>query len=81
MAVSEETKWQPIKTAPKDRRIELWIPRSVYRAGYPTHGKWDDDKYGRKPRPFWLYDAAVNITHSRESQPTHWRPESIGPVT
>lgn len=71
--------WQPMETAPKGQRVELWIPPNSYRAGFSTHGEWSDDRYNKKPRPFWKYDAAVNLSHARSAQPTRWRPESEPP--
>lgn len=72
--------WRQIETAPKDRRVELWIP-PYYQgaAGMPTHGQWDDDKYSRRPRPFWRLDLFMPIAAMREQQPTHWRAPSQEP--
>lgn len=58
--------WQPIETAPKDRRIRLWA------AGAERHGRWDDDRYSKKPRPFWSFETVMGTTFQRTNQPTHW---------
>ena len=72
--------WQPIETAPRDRRIELWIPSAWDRGeGRPTHGKWDDDRYSRRPRPFWNYDFCRRVSDMRDETPSHWREPAAAP--
>lgn len=68
--------WQPIETAPRDRRLELWTPGQD---GGSRLGRWDDDRYVKKPRPYWRFDGSMRSTQDRESQPTHWRLPSNGP--
>lgn len=63
--------WQPIETAPKNRRIRLWKPGNVPENGCEKHGKWNIDEYARTPRPYWDYEG-LRITDSREHPPTHW---------
>jgi hypothetical protein len=60
--------WQPIETAPKDRRIRMFVD------GEEKHGRWDDDKYAKKPRPHWRWEGGYSITNVRTNQPTHWMP-------
>ena len=64
------SEWQPIETAPKDRRILLSIDCSVGFCG----GNWDEDKYRKKPRPYWRADVEnwMGILWMRDHQPTHW---------
>lgn len=72
--------WQPIETAPKDRRVELWIPNTWTKGdGRPSHGRWDDDRYARRPRPFWNYDLFHRISDMRDEPPTHWREPAAAP--
>jgi hypothetical protein len=68
--------WLPIETAPKGRtRIQLWTRG---RAGY---GYWEDDRYGRPPRPYWANEnlALNGKLYMRAAQPTHWKPEPAPP--
>lgn len=66
--------WQPIETAPKDGTVILvypatWGDRTCSMANY------DDDRYAKKPRPFWnRVDDLGRITLSRNNPPTHWLP-------
>lgn len=65
--------WQPIETAPKDRPVlvhpGLWAGRTC------SIATWNDDKYAKKPRPFWGRDDDMGrITYSRNAPPTHWMP-------
>lgn len=64
--------WQPIETAPKDRRILLFFP-GLY-GGYIATGEWEADQYVKKPRPFWTCDCErwMGRTTLRGSPPTHW---------
>lgn len=67
--------WQPIETAPKDKRIMLFIPSvgSVF-------GKWDNQKYHTKPKPYWTTDRThMGTFWHRDNQPTHWQPEPKAP--
>lgn len=70
--------WEPIETAPKDKRIRLWVPIGVG-IGEEQLGKWDPDQCSNKPRPFWCWDHS-GITWQRANQPTHWQPTSAPPA-
>jgi hypothetical protein len=63
--------WRTIETAPKDVEVLLYCP-----AQGCVRGRWDDDKYNRKPRPYWKNDrtALFGINATRADQPTHWIP-------
>lgn len=67
--------WLPIETAPKDDiTIMLYRPSALV-WGKVTPGKWNDDKYAQKPRPFWeMWFKIGTITESRQWEPTHWMP-------
>lgn len=64
--------WQPIETAPRDDRRILGY--------FPHHGNieriwWNDDRYAKKPRPFWNNSHDWSRTSdARRKQPTHWMP-------
>jgi hypothetical protein len=69
---------QPIETAPKDKRILL-----VYETPFFTDhgtcfvcGKWDDDQYAARPRPYWTndYDTLLGKRIVRGKQPIGWMP-------
>jgi hypothetical protein len=62
--------WQPIATAPKDRRVLLYYPRLFG----VVCGSWQVEEYARKPRPHWSNDRSHihGVMASREIQPTHW---------
>lgn len=78
VSYSEHTmQWRPIETAPKDRRVMLYRP---------THnnawlltvsaGQYDDDRYAKKPRPYWGSDVerVWGVLACRDNPPTHWMP-------
>lgn len=61
--------WQPIETAPKDgSKMLLWCPAD---GGRVAIGRWDDDRYSRRPRPYWSL-VGSRTTDSRNRQPTDW---------
>ena len=71
--------WQPIETAPKDgTRIMVYCPR----LGVNCSANWNDDKYARKPRPYWTHmgEYLWGKTMVREDQPTHWMPMPEAPA-
>lgn len=66
--------WQPIETAPKDRRILLYFP-DLFSEPAIYGGNWYDDAYNYKnPRPYWTADCArwAGKTCLRAHPPTHW---------
>lgn len=71
--------WQPIETAPKDRTVMLWVPDGVWSRA--TFGEWDDEKYARKPKPYWNTELRRwrGVIWQRAHQPTHWAPIPEGP--
>jgi hypothetical protein len=60
--------WQPIETAPKDRRILLYWNDII------VCGHFDDDRYANKPRPYWSNDLKMTFsaTQVRRNPPSHW---------
>lgn len=65
--MSTTSEWQPIETAPKDKKIILAC-REV------EIGRWDDDSFSKKPRPFWNRWSVFGVSRERANQPTHWMP-------
>lgn len=69
--MADEQGWQPIETAPKVAGAEILIVRR----GRVTIGWWDEDKYGKKPIPFWNgHDAWHERLWAKRTPPTHWMP-------
>ena len=61
--------WLPIETAPKDGTcVLLWV------RGYCEVGQWDNDKYAKRPKPFWNADGPWGRIGMRAIPPTHWMP-------
>ena len=69
------SEWQPIETAPKDERILLYRPSS-YPWASVVFGKFDSDRYAKKPRPYWSHDLEriAGVKDARDAPPTHWQP-------
>jgi hypothetical protein len=67
-----------IDLAPKDARILLWCPVRGF-----VCGNWSEDKYAKKPRPYWTNDLEYLFgkTNTRTDQPTHWLPLPHKPKT
>lgn len=67
------SEWQPIETAPKDgTKIMVYCPWF----GVCGPAQWDDDRYAKKPRPYWTHwgSGIWGVSRVREDQPTHWMP-------
>jgi hypothetical protein len=65
--------WQPIESAPKgEDKILLYCPR----LGVCGPGRWSEDKYAKRPRPFWTHwgERIWGVSLVRVDQPTHWMP-------
>ncbi len=63
--------WQPIETAPRDgTRILLFV------CGRIICGAWRDDKYAKRPRPYWGHDleAYTGTRNMKNNPPTYWMP-------
>lgn len=67
-----------IENAPKDGTKIL-----ACMGGYWTVASWDDDRYGKKPRPYWSSELGrvMGVTWERENQPTHWMPLPAPPTS
>ena len=65
--------WRDIATAPRDGTpIMVYCPR----AGVVAPAKWDDNRFAKKPRPYWTHwgERIWGTLWIRDDQPTHWRP-------
>ena len=67
---------QLVNSAPKEIYILLFVKEFGW-----VRGHWHEDKYSKKPRPYWKTDLEriFGILHSRENQPTHWLPMPAAP--
>lgn len=66
--------WQPIETAPKDKRILLFRPTANgwWRI---MGGKYDSNEYARNPKPYWSADNwSIGMRDQCQNTPTHWMP-------
>ena len=68
------SKWprpQTMENAPEGKRILVWGPTLN---GRWVGAKWNDDKYAKKPEPYWHLDDAhiAGMIAMRENPPTAW---------
>lgn len=68
------SKWMPIDTAPKDKRIALYYPECGFNNPQIVFGEWDFDTYAKKPAPYWTNDCVRwwGVTRCRKLNPTMW---------
>lgn len=68
--------WQPIETAPKDERILLYRPTAGFTWTRVVIGRFDSDRYAKRPRPYWQHDLEhlAGKAEGRAVNPTHWMP-------
>lgn len=71
--------WLPIETAPKDGQKILVFRPKRNGDGSVDLAYWDDQKYHKKPFPFWNSCLHHGILWCRDYPPTHWRPLPIPP--
>lgn len=63
--------WRPMDQAPKDKRIILHYPD---RESMVAIGTWNDDRYSKRPRPFWSNERDSQVAMQRWHQPDKWMP-------
>ena len=69
------SEWQPIETAPKDGTTILLYRPDALPWGRVTPGKWEEQKYHKRPAPFWeIWYKIGGAYESRTWEPTHWMP-------
>lgn len=75
------TGWQPISTAPKDRRVRLWIPPcQTFRDGIETHGRYVEAKPGVLKVGYWTVDVLTYRNRAAKPfAPSHWMDCSPAP--
>lgn len=61
--------WQPMETAPKDRKILLVDAKATV-----FIGQYHDDMHAVHPRPYWERDGHLGVWHSRSFPPIAWMP-------
>jgi hypothetical protein len=71
------SEWQPIETAPMDRVVLLFPP--TWGGRTCAMGKWEEDLFAKKPRPYWRREDAMSVSRSRDMPPTHWMPLPVPP--
>lgn len=64
--------WLPIESAPRDEKIMVYSERW----GIVAPAYWSEDKYARKPSPYWTHygEHLWGKRDARANQPTHWMP-------
>lgn len=71
------TQWQPMSTAPVDRRILLKRPRWHGGPAATNHvgiGRYELQQFHKTPRPYWTDDQAFySVAENRKSTPIGWR--------
>lgn len=78
--------WQPIKTAPKDREIDIWVTGRGSRRiadcrwGKPSRANWGD-RYGadRDLPDQWITRGSFALDR-RNGVATHWMERPAGPL-
>lgn len=58
---------RPIEDADKSKEVLLWLPGIGWKIG-----RWYDDRFNRKPRPFWLATDQHRIQYARTNPATHF---------
>lgn len=64
--------WLPIESAPKDGTHLLLHFDGIG----PIRGRWDNDRFAKRPRPYWTCDAErwMGKIDIRSKQPNLWMP-------
>lgn len=66
---TEQCHWQHIDTAPKDGQTFLAFGDCGVDMWY-----WDDDRYAKKPKPYFKRVRQMSVIHDRATGLSHWRP-------
>lgn len=66
--------WKDIESAPKDKKIVLYYPSCGFSGPEIVFGSWLDDRYAKKPRPYWTNDLERywGVVRCRKYPPTMW---------
>lgn len=77
----ERMRWQPIETAPRDGTSFIAFRPTMWGGkGHIGPTSWVDDRYAKKPRPFWQsVEHWIGILEDRQHPPTHWQPIPAAP--
>lgn len=82
MQAAQAPAWQPIEMAPKDgTKVLVWF--SELYGGMVDVALWSEDKFAKKPRPYWsgIAERIYGVRAFREGAPTHWMPLPAAPKT
>ena len=69
LEAAERAAWQPIETAPRDSRTDIWIARGKQIAVASWFAEWKYCRGGPKTN-CWVQPGGAVF----EPSPTHWRP-------
>jgi len=65
--------WELIESAPLNETVLVYPP--TWPSKTCSTAQFNDDKYSKKPRPYWEREDALGLVNkSRLTPPTHWRP-------
>ena len=67
--------WQPMETAPKDRRVQFFYDHPPIPGVDVIGGEWQKDHFARRPKPYWKHDMhkLTGVTQTRKVQPSMWQ--------
>jgi len=68
--------WQPMETAPKNRRVLFFYDHPPIPGVDVIGGRWHGDYFAIRARPYWKHDAhkLTGETETRKVQPSMWQP-------
>ncbi len=61
--------WQPVETAPRTGERFLAVQRQRV-----VICKWDDDRYSKRPQPYFRCESSVRRNFDTENPITLWQP-------
>ena len=77
--------WQPMDTAPKEGSGQFGVSAQFLAVRKGSNrvviGWWDDDRYSKKPRPYWAgTDHSNGVAYMRNRPFRMWQPLPEVPV-
>lgn len=77
-----EPGWQPIETAPTERKLGQWTAPlvRVWLEDREAYAFWDDNRHAKKPRPFWhVREIGAAASRERQGNIKWWLPLACEP--